>query len=232
MAKKPDASKLTYSKESIREGMKRPELEDGVYPFLTSNPKSDVLPKGEYAGCLTLGVTVAALSNPEDPTSKIKPVMRDGCVLPLDNPDWPGHTAPIWAWGLTGGYLAGNFTDGEKVKVHGGTLQFWKAPEWKDGDLYFKGKKQDPVKEEECREEYGEVIANFAIALYGDPSPLKDRFYYGEVGKRKPGDRFKNILDRWEELPADRKLVDVSTAGVVKQNRRSTKKARKKKKTA
>lgn len=229
MASKPDASKLTYNKESIREGMKRPSLDDGLYAFLTSTPKTDVIPKGDYAGSLTLGVMASALKDPKDPTTKIKPAQRDGCVLPIDNPAWPGHTAPSWAWGLSGQFFMACFSDGEKVKIGGKSLQFFHSPKWEDGDLFYKGKKQKSEDDDALRDEYGEIIAQFSIALYGDPSCLKDRFYYGQVGKRKESDKFKNIIDRWAELPEGQKLASIEDKIKTSPNRRPTTGRRKRK---
>lgn len=227
MSKKPDASKVKYNKEAMRKGMKRPELEDGWYPFLTDNPRSDVVTTGKWAGAMTLNVDSAALRDAQDPTSKVKPTVRDGCFLPLDNPDWPGHEAPSWAWGISSRFFQACFDDGEKVKVGAETIVFYHAPRWKDGDLYFKGKKVDPDGEEEYREEFGDVLWQLAVALYGDPSPLKNRFYYAKIGKRKPEDRFKNILEYSDDAPAEG-LVDLSAADTTAPNRAPTRRRRKK----
>jgi hypothetical protein len=230
MGRLPDASKLSYSKEAIRKAAKRPALPDGWYPFVSSEPKRSVLDKGEYAGAMTINVTSAALADENNPATKVKPTQRDGTFLPLDNPEWPGHEAPSWAWGMATDFFAAMYKDGEKVKSSNGKndVVFYNTPKWKDGDLWYKGKKVKSEDEDKLREEALATVADLAILLWGDEKAfkdLKDRFYYGQVGFRKEGDRFKNIIDRKTELGPDDKLVDLTKAEGVsgaKQNRPAT----------
>jgi hypothetical protein len=206
---KPDRSKISYSEKAVRKAAKRLELPHGTYRFVVVEAAPTIGESEKTAGNLQVTFKCAALKDPNDPTSFVRPFLRDSITVPVDNPDIDGHKAPTWAAGLARQTLEALY-DEEEMK---------RAPHKVDGVWHFDGAEmdlsEDPIEagaqREEAAVEAMTAVFDKALDLFYDPSDLKDRVFYGKVGFDKTG-QFTNILSKWSELPEGEELTDLVAA--------------------
>ncbi len=79
---KPDMSDISYGEDQIRQAAKKPQVPFGLHRFIVLSAESGVAQNGKIAGCLQLKMRVAALKNPKDVESGIRPHMFENITLP------------------------------------------------------------------------------------------------------------------------------------------------------
>jgi len=205
VVQKPDRSKIRYNADAVKNAAKRPSVPHGWWPFVVTDAEEFVGDTEKTLGDMVVKMTVAALQNSKDATSKIRPLMNERFTVPLDNPDVPGHIAKDWSYGLTAGTLRSLYDPEELLR----------PPRYnkETGETLFKGKgiekdRVDAGREEALQQvvdlaadlyfgaEKGKAVLKFAKGARFDVKDLKGRVFLGKVGPDRKGEGFTNILAR------------------------------------
>lgn len=224
----PKASDIKYTEKDIRKASKRPELPHGLHYFVHTAAEIQVQEGGSYEGTLKVVTRCAALKDPEDANSKVRPMVRDSIWLPFANPEIPGHQAPEGAAHLAAQDLRACFPE--------------EIPEMprknEEGDLVFEeevvaeaGSEEMPQVEAEKRDEVMQKVFDKCFELLDNPKLLlaSGAGFVGEVGHDKTG-RYTNITRKYSAVPEDGTLYNWGQAEEEEEAPVRRKRARRKKK--
>lgn len=187
-------TEIDYNDDDIARAGKRPSLRKGTYRFSITDAKTDVSKNGH----LMIVMDCAALADPNDSATKVRPTIRHRLTLPFRNLLIKGHTPPN-----TNGFCYSFLRAIEAPDVA--------AKPFRDenDDLIWEG---EIVTGDAAREAYRTVTEQTFAALkkfWSDPSKLIDYVFFGKVEEN--GD-YSNIGDVWAELPADETLTSLEGA--------------------
>jgi hypothetical protein len=191
----PSSSEINFTDDAIRKAAEGAKLPYGWHPFVVTASKAEVVDKeGTTYGNLVLKLRAAALADPTDVSSKVRPEMFMNVTLPFANPNVPGHAAPEWAPGICAAFFRAVNEELPVVAREGGTFTY--QGEAVEGEELITAK-ADSMKH----------VYEAAQAALGDPASLIGSSFYGLVGEKKG---FVGIQQQMAELPADAQLVDLS----------------------
>jgi len=206
---KPDRSKLKYNEKALAEAAKRPVLPfaegQDWYPFEIVGTEEKIGETEKTRGDMVIIAQCAALKDVNragEKEARLRPLMRERITVPMGNPDWTGHTAPDYAYGMTEQRLLAWYDEAELPR----------PPRRENGKLIFMGEEIDKKEEDTHRQEVMRLSVDLAVDLYFgcdkgeaalpalrnraiDVTDLNGRVFLGRVGPdRKTGD-YVNILD-------------------------------------
>ena len=127
--------------------------------------------------------------------------MRERMTVPSGNPDFAGHEAPDYTYGMTKGRLLAFYDEHELLR----------DPHRVNGEMKFKGKTIAKDEEDDARAEVMNESCKLAEDLFFgcekgkgksslskerqlDSSDLKGRVFLGRVGPDRKGEGYTNIL--------------------------------------
>lgn len=185
-------TEISYNDDDIARMGRRAALPPGWHQFVVIDAQRDISKNNH----LMLVLEVAALKDPTDASTKIKPTMRHRITLPLTNHSVPGHKAPNTK-GFAHAFLMAIAFEGVLAR-----------PERDQEDnLVFNGEIIDGEAAKEAYRSVDVSVADALITLWKSPELLVDEAFYGEVEEN--GD-YSNIGAVAAELPQDASLVDMS----------------------
>lgn len=194
----PDA--IDYNDDDVARVGKKASLSPGNRRFAIINAERDVS-KNDH---LMINIECAALKDPEDAGTKIKPTIRHRLTLPITNPTAANHKAPNTSGFCYAFLRAIEFGKDTPDEVPA-------KPFRNSGDaMEFEG--HEVADKDELKEAYATCNRKMLGALksiWADPTILIDYVFYGCVEEN--GD-YSNIGDVWADLPSDEELVDASDA--------------------
>jgi hypothetical protein len=173
-----------FTDEDIVKDSKPESLPEGTFRFVITKADKKVSQSEKTGGCEMISMRVAALKDPEDVTSKVRPEMIFTLMSPFPNPEVEGHVPPkqyrkMWVDGAHD-FLTAIFDD------------LPRKPYWdKDaGSLVFDGENINKTEEEACAEKAVRgVYEKFADLLDGEYSELPGCAFYGKVVKSEKDGR-------------------------------------------
>lgn len=184
---------ISFTDEDIARGAARDTLAQGWFRFVVVASDRKVSERGKNPGSLMIQRQVAALSDPEDANSAVRPYLYDNLILPFANEEVAGHTAPKTA-GLMADALRAMFPEEIPAMPRRNT----------EGHLEFNGAVIDKSEEQAKRQEVMALVYEKLRTLWEDPQTLVGCAYYAEVYEN---DGYRNLRKPCAELPDGVSLV-------------------------
>lgn len=187
---------LNFTDQDIADAAARDQLNDGWYRVVTVSAERSISKPSANAknpGSFVIKRQVAALEDPNDASTTVKPYLYDNLTLPFVNEEVQGHTKPNTQW-LMYRALRAMFPD-----------EIPEAPRRNsEGQIEFNGSIIEKEDEAAATQEVMTSVFEKCKALWEDPTQLVGQAYYAEVFTNG---EYKNLRNPSQELPADAELV-------------------------
>lgn len=213
----PSSKEVKYSDKRVVNASKKKQLPFGLHTLLCVEVTPEIGKGKTTTGDLVVVMEFASLKNPNDPTSTVRPTIRDRLTIPIDNPRVAGHKVnEEWAPNMGVNTLHALFSEEE--------LPAYPRFDKEENALMYKGKKIKPDQEDAKRQEVSAKAFKIFESLLDKPEQLKGRKILATIGESKPdkttGQVWVNILNKYniERPPRDKdgnlvQLVDLAGAG-------------------